>query len=171
MPALIKAQVFLTTFTTMDWMIVASLIFFGILLVIAEIIFVPGTTLVGIIGVGFMIAGVVSSFSYFGQQGGWITLGGTVIASAVITYYAFKANVWGKFSLKMSSSGKVNEGVLEGITVGQEGIAISSLRPSGKAEINDKTFEVKTLGAFVDSGSKVRIIKVNTNQIIVEPIQ
>lgn len=155
----------------MDWMIVASLIFFGILLVIAEIIFIPGTTIVGIVGIGFMIAGVVSSFSYFGQQGGWITVGGTVLASAIIAYYSFKANVWGKFSLKMASSGKVNEGELEGITVGLEGVAISALRPSGKAEINEKTYEVKTLGSFVDSGSKIRIIKINSNQIIVEPIQ
>lgn len=155
----------------MEWIIVAALIFFGILLVIAEIIFVPGTTLVGIIGAIFMIAGVASSFSYFGQQGGWYTLGGTTVASAIIVYYAFKANVWGKFSLKTSSEGKVNEGVLAGLEVGQQGVAISSLRPSGKAEINDKTYEVKTLGAFVDAGTRLKIIKVNTNQIIVEPIQ
>ncbi|MEQ8425227.1 MAG: NfeD family protein, partial [Cyclobacteriaceae bacterium] len=155
----------------MEWMIVASLIFFGILLVIAEIIFIPGTTVVGIIGAGFMVAGVVSSFSYFGQQGGWITLGATTLSSAILGYYAFKANVWGKFSLKTFSVGKVNEGGLDGLTVGLEGVAISALRPSGKAEISDKTYEVKTLGAFVDSGSRLKIIKVDTNQIIVEPIQ
>lgn len=155
----------------MDWMIVASLIFFGILLVILEIIFIPGTTVVGIIGAGFMIAGVISGFNYFGQQGGWITLGATALSSAILVYYAFKANVWGRFSLKTANLGKVNEGELEGLTVGQEGVAISALRPSGKAEISDKTFEVKTLGAFVDAGSKIKIIKVNTNQIVVEPIQ
>jgi len=155
----------------MEWMIVAALIFFGILLVIAEIIFVPGTTLVGVVGVVFMIAGVVSSFSYFGQQGGWITMGGTAVASAVVVYYSFKANVWGRFSLKTASQGKVNEGELDGLTIGLEGLAISALRPSGKAEIDGKTYEVKTLGAFADAGTKLRIIKVNTNQIIVEPIQ
>ncbi len=155
----------------MEWMIVAALIFFGILLVIAEIIFVPGTTVVGIVGVIFMIVGVASSFSYFGSQGGWITLGGTAVASAVIVYYSFKANVWGRFSLKTASDGKVNEGELEGLAPGQEGVAVSALRPFGKAEIANKTYEVKTLGAFVDAGSKLRIIKVNTNQIIVEPIQ
>jgi membrane-bound ClpP family serine protease len=155
----------------MEWMIVASLIFFGILLVIVEIIFIPGTTIVGIIGAIFMIAGVTASFSYFGQRGGWITLGGTALSSAFIAYYAFKTNVWGKFSLKTTSLGKVNEGELASLEVGQEGIAISSLRPSGKAEIKEKTYEVKTLGAYVDFGSKIRIIKINTNQIIVEPIQ
>lgn len=155
----------------MELIIVAALIFFGLLLVIAEIIFVPGTTLVGLIGAGFMIAGVIASFSYFGQQGGWLTLGGSAVVSAVILFYAFKANVWGRFSLKSSISSKVNEGELEGVEAGLEGVAISALRPSGKAEIGEKTYEVKTLGAFVDVGTKIRVLKVNTNQIIVEPIQ
>ena len=155
----------------MEWMIVAALIFFGLLLVIAEIIFVPGTTIVGLVGAGFMIAGVVSSFSYFGQEGGWITLGATGVTSAFILYYSFKANVWGKFSLKTASSSRVNEGEMEGLEAGMEGVALSALRPSGKAEIKDKSYEVKTLGAFVDVGTRVRVIKINTNQIIVEPIQ
>lgn len=155
----------------MEWMIVGALILFGLLMVIAEIIFVPGTTVVGIIGAGFMIAGVVSSFSYFGQQGGWMTLGATAVTSAFILYYAFKANVWGKFSLKTSISSKVNEGEMIGMEAGLEGITISALRPSGKAEINEKTYEVKTNGSFVDAGTKIRVLKVNTNQIIVEPIQ
>jgi len=155
----------------MEWLIVSALILFGILLVIAEIIFIPGTTVVGIIGAVFMIIGVVTSFNYFGQQGGWMILGGTGVLSGFILYYSFKANVWGRFSLKTASSSKVNEGEMEGVEAGQEGITISSLRPSGKAEINERTFEVKTLGEVVQSGTRVRIIKVLANQIIVEPIQ
>lgn len=155
----------------MEWLVVAALILFGLLMVIAEIIFVPGTTLVGIIGAGFMIAGVVSSFSYFGEQGGWMTLGATVVTSVFILYYAFKSNVWGKFSLKTSISSKVNEGEMVGMAVGLEGVTISALRPSGKAEINDKAYEVKTNGSFVEVGTRIRVLKVNTNQIIVEPIQ
>jgi len=47
---------------------------------------------------------------------------------------------------------------------------MSALRPSGKAELKDKTFEVRTQGAYVDSGTRIRIIKILSNQIIVEPI-
>lgn len=166
-----RAQLFLTTFTTMELAIVGALIFFGILLVIAEIIFVPGTTIVGLVGAGFMIAGVVTSFSYFGQQGGWTTFGITAVSSGIILYYSFKANVWGRFSLKSASSSRVNEGEMEGMEIGLQGIALSALRPSGKAEINNKVYEVKTLGSFVDVGTKLKVVKVNTNQIIVEPIQ
>ncbi len=166
-----RAQVFLLTFTIMEIAIVGALIFFGILLVIAEIIFVPGTTIVGLVGAGFMIAGVVTAFNYFGQEGGWTTLGITAVTSGIILYYSFKANVWGRFSLKSASSSRVNEGEMEGMEIGLEGVAISALRPSGKAEINTKVYEVKTLGSFVDVGTRLKVVKVNTNQIIVEPIQ
>jgi membrane-bound ClpP family serine protease len=153
-----------------EWMTVISLILFGLALIVAEIIFVPGTTLVGLFGFAFLVAGVSLSFNYFGREIGWITVGGSAVASGVIVYFAFKSNLWGRFSLKTTSDSRVNEGELDGLATGQEGVAMSALRPSGKAELKDKTFEVRTQGAYVDSGTKIRIIKILSNQIIVEPI-
>jgi membrane-bound ClpP family serine protease len=77
--------------------------------------------------------------------------------------------VWGRFALKSSNQSKVNEGELEGLAPGQEGVALSALRPVGKAEVGGRTFEVKTLGGYVTTGTKVRIIQILSNQIIVEP--
>lgn len=153
-----------------EWVIVISLIFFGLALIVAEIIFVPGTTLVGVVGFAFLILGSGLSFRYFGSSIGWITVGATAVSSAAILYYSFSANVWGKFSLKTSSKSKVNEGELDQLTVGTEGQTTSTLRPIGKAEINNKTYEVKTLGEYLDSGKRVRVIKILSNQIFVEPI-
>ncbi|MBI1770194.1 MAG: hypothetical protein HY015_02235 [Bacteroidetes bacterium] len=153
-----------------EWVIVISLIVFGLALIVAEIIFVPGTTLVGVLGFGFLILGTGLSFRYFGSTIGWITVGSTTISSAVILYYSFSANVWGKFSLKTSNKGKVNEGELDQLSVGTEGQTTSTLRPIGKAEINNKTYEVKTLGEYLDTGKRIRIIKILSNQIFVEPI-
>jgi len=47
--------------------------------------------------------------------------------------------------------------------------SLSALRPVGKAEVGGRTFEVKTLGGYVTSGTKIRIIQILSNQIIVEP--
>lgn len=153
-----------------EWMTVLSLILFGLALLVAEIIFVPGTTLVGLFGFIFLVVGVSLSFNYFGREVGWITVGSAAVAAGVLVYFAFKSNLWGRFSLKTSSDSKVNEGELDGLTLGEEGVAMSALRPSGKAELKDKTFEVRTQGAYVDSGTRIRIIKILSNQIIVEPI-
>ncbi len=154
-----------------EWLTVLSLLVFGLALIIAEIIFVPGTTVVGIIGFVFLVLGTGLSFFYFGRTAGWMTTGGTGVASAVLLYYAFKANVWGHFSLKSTNTGKVNEGELEALTVGAEGVALSALRPIGKAEFGEKTYEVKTLGNYVETGKKIRITQIRSNQIIVEPLK
>jgi membrane-bound ClpP family serine protease len=153
-----------------EWITVISLILFGLFLIIAEIIFVPGTTLVGILGFIFLLLGVGLSFNYFGSETGWTTVGVSAVASGLILYYSFKANIWGRFSLKSSIQSKVNEGDLDLLTVGTEGIAVSALRPVGKATLGEKMYEVKTLGEYLDSGSRVRVIKIIMNQIIVEPI-
>jgi membrane-bound ClpP family serine protease len=153
-----------------EWITVISLILFGLFLIVAEIIFVPGTTLVGIVGFVFLIIGIGFSFNYFGSETGWTTVGVSSVASGLILYYSFKANVWHRFSLKSSINSKVNEGELDLLSVGKEGQTISALRPVGKAEIENKMYEVKTLGEYLDSGKKIRVIKIVSNQIIVEPI-
>lgn len=153
-----------------EWITVISLILFGLFLIIAEIIFVPGTTIVGILGFLFIIVGVGLSFSYFGSETGWTTVGVSAAFSGLILYYSFKTNIWGRFSLKSSINSKVNEGDLDLLTVGMEGQAVSALRPIGKASLGDKIYEVKTLGGYLDSGSPVRVLKIISNQIIVEPI-
>jgi len=153
-----------------EWITVISLIVVGLALVIAEIIFVPGTTLVGITGFALMAVGISLSFGYFGGSTGWTIAAVTAVASGVVIVYAFRSNVWGRFSLKSTIDSKVNEGELVGIAAGQEGIALSALRPVGKAELSSRTFEVRTLGAYVETGTRIRVTQVSSNHIIVEPI-
>lgn len=154
----------------MEWVTVISLILFGLALVIVEIIFIPGTTVVGLLGFAFGAVGVGLSFRYFGAEIGWITLGSTGAVSGLVLYYAFKSDVWSRFALKSSIDGKVNEGALATFQPGQEGVAISALRPIGKAELSNRTIEVKTQGEYVEPGTKIRIVRIMSNSVIVEPI-
>ena len=153
----------------MEWTIVISLVAIGLFLLLVEILFVPGTTLVGLLGFIILGVGVWLSFKYFGKETGWITLGSTSVIAGVTLYISFKSNLWSRFALKSAITSKVNEDPI-GLSIGEEGIALSALRPIGKAEIGKRTFEVKTLGSYVETGSRIRIIQINSNQIIVEPL-
>lgn len=153
-----------------EWITVASLIGLGLTLVVVEVIFVPGTTLVGLVGFIFIAVGVGLSFRYFGPDTGWLTVGVSAVTSGGVFYFAFKANLWGRFALRKSIDSKVNEGELERFKEGMEGVALSALRPVGKAELDNQQVEVRTLGAYVDSGTRIKIIKIVSHQIIVEPI-
>lgn len=154
----------------MDWITVISLILIGIALVVVEIIFVPGTTVVGIIGFCMVIGGIVVSFNYFGQGTGWIVMGSSAVVTGILVFLSLRTKAWERFSLKSSINSRVNEGELVGLSNGEEGITVSSLRPSGKADIKGKLYEVTTQGNFVSSGTKIKVIRISSNQVIVEPI-
>lgn len=152
------------------WSIVILLVLLGLALVIIEVIFIPGTTVVGIAGFISMIVGIVLSFSYFGSETGWLTLGASTAISGVFLYVAFRTNVWKRFALDSSIDSKVNEIDTKTFAVGLEGIALSTLRPIGKGEFGGNVVEVKTTGDYIGAGESIRIVKASTNQIIVEKL-
>ena len=153
-----------------EWTTVLSLILLGISLVVIEIVFVPGTTVVGVIGFGLSIIGVVLSFRYFGTTIGTTTATGTAVASAVILYFTFKSNVWGRFASSATMASRVNEEELRDLTEGAEGITVSALRPIGKAELNGKVYEVKSFGGYLETGTRIKVMRIQANQVIVEQI-
>lgn len=154
----------------MEWITVISLILIGIILIVVEILFVPGTTIVGIFGFCMAIGGTALSFYYFGRPIGWITLGSTGVLTMGLIVWSLRGRPWERFALKTSINSKVNEGAFASLQVGAEGVAVSSLRPGGKADFSEKLYEVTTLGNFADSGTRVKIISVSSHQIVVEPL-
>ena len=154
----------------MEWIIVTGLILAGLLLLVIEILFVPGTTLVGLLGFLLVLTGVALSFNYFGQQIGWMTVAGSSLLSGLAVYWSFKSKLWSRFSLKSSMTGTAVE-VMEGkLQIGQEGKALSNLRPSGKAEFGNVICEVKTRGGFVEAGSSLKISEISGTIVIVESL-
>jgi len=153
------------------WLVIAALILAGLLLIIVEIVFIPGTTVVGFLGLIFTIVGIVFSYTHFGNEIGFYVLLGTAVSTGGTLYLSFRKGAWKKFSHQSAIDSKVNEGMADHLAAGEEGISVSALRPMGSAEFSGKIFEVKTNGEFVDNGIKIRIVKIRSNDILVEPIQ
>ncbi len=154
----------------LEWLTVISLILFGLILLIIEIIFIPGTTLIGIIGILSAIFGIVLSFSYFGATIGSLILGGTALATALAVYRSFKSGTWEKMSLRLKIDSKVNEDEIP-ITVGQVGKTTSALRPMGSADFDGEIREVRTLGLFLPPSTLVEVIRVEGKKIWVEELK
>ena len=153
-----------------DWLSVSLLILVGIILLILEIVFVPGTTVLGIFGFLMLAGGVYYSFINFGSSVGYGVMGGTLVVSAIAIGYSLKSGVWRRFSLKSTIDSKVNEHEKDPLAEGLEGTTISDLRPIGTAEFDDRLYEVQTTGNYLEAGTSVRIAKLSDNKIIVEPI-
>jgi membrane-bound ClpP family serine protease len=151
------------------WIVIISLLLIGLILLIVEVVFIPGTTVVGILGVAFSIIGVVAGYKHFGDTTGFYILLSTLAVTGVSLFFSFRSGMWDKFSLHSAITSKVNEGKTASLSVGDTGITMSTLKPSGKAEFKDNIFEVRTTGNYVEPQTKIRIISINIQQIIVEP--
>ena len=145
-----------------------SLIVLGIILIVVELIFIPGTTVVGIIGGVLFVLGQIMAFSYFENS----TALGILFISSVFGIGAivasFKSGMWKRFSLNKVIDSKVNEGYTSALQIGLRGKTLSALRPMGKAEFKDKTYEVGTFGDYIETDKSIEIIDIKGNKIIVE---
>jgi membrane-bound ClpP family serine protease len=152
-------------------LVIVSLLLIGLVLIIVELVFIPGTTLVGLLGFIFAISGIVISYRHYGSEVGLYVLSSMAVITLVTLVFSLRSGAWSKFSLKSSMNNKVNEELMSTIQVGDSGTTISVLRPYGKAEINSQQYEVKSFGNFVSNGVKVKVTHILSNQIIVEPLQ
>ncbi|MFK7900884.1 MAG: hypothetical protein AB8B61_09025 [Cyclobacteriaceae bacterium] len=144
---------------------IALLIFLGILLIVVEVIFVPGTTVVGLLG--FVAIGVGLYYGFLkGNTAGLLFLGVTMIVCAALVTIAIRKKVWKRYSLQSEITGKVAK-TGELLEVGTIGKTLSALRPSGTALFDNKRVEVSSLGSFIDSDVSVKIIQAG-KKILVE---
>ncbi len=152
----------------MIWLVVLSLILAGIVFLLLEIMVVPGATVVGLFGVGLVIAGVVVSFNHYGTEIGIMTILGTLAVSLVSIGIALRSNTWRKAMHSSALEGRVNVVEADRVVKGDEGIAITRLNPMGKALIKEDYYEVTSKDNLIAENTPIVVVKVDGNKIIVK---
>ncbi|WP_026950398.1 NfeD family protein [Algoriphagus mannitolivorans] len=152
----------------MEILILSSLLLIGLILLMVEMLFIPGTTIVGILGFLVSLAGVVFAFITFDYNLAlWITAGAAIVNLGAV-WYGFSSGVWNKFSLKSSMQGGAFDGRTTGLQIGMKGKAISDIKPFGKVMFEDAVYEVKSEEGFIEVGKNVEIVKIENNKILVK---
>jgi membrane-bound ClpP family serine protease len=152
----------------LTWFILISLLLIGLVLISTEILFVPGATIVGIVGLVFTAGGIYYAFLKFDAEEAWIVVAITLTLNFLALIYAFRSGVWKKFALKEAITSRSFDDRLVGLELGMEGKAVSDIKPIGKAEFGDLIYEVKSDSGLVRTGTKVYIHKLENNKIIIK---
>ncbi len=146
----------------------------GLVLIVIEA-FVPGFGLFGISGIGCIL---LSLFLTLGGNMGALNImaGGVVVAVIgflLILKYLPSSKLWNKLVLKESEKTEVGYTSSDDLTllVGQTGVVLTLLRPAGTVGIAEKVYDVVSEGRFIQPGSKVRVLSVNGNRIVVRAIE
>ena len=151
----------------MSWLLIIILICLGVVFLLLEVLVIPGTTVAGIVGFAMIFVGLWQAYASKGIMEGHITLGLTLVVTAVTLYFSFKAGTWKRMALKTSIDSRMDQ--LEGIIIkeGDSGNTVSRLAPSGKALINNEIVEVHTFGEFIDQEVEITVLSVKDNKIFV----
>ncbi|MEZ6060509.1 MAG: NfeD family protein [Planctomycetaceae bacterium] len=169
----------------------------GIGLLLMEIFLIPGFGVFGVTGILLMFGSLVmASHTFSGMSAGESfeksmgSLG--TLAGALVTVIVV-ATVLNRFlpsipflnRLILTPPGYVaadensphlnpellNSGLAAGpVTVGQRGIASSTLRPSGKGSFGEQFLDVVSDGAYIDHGTLIEVIRVSGNRVVVRPV-
>ncbi|MFW6309654.1 MAG: NfeD family protein [Prolixibacteraceae bacterium] len=146
------------------------LILLGLLLLLIEFAVIPGVTIAGIGGFVLLGASVYIAFAEFGTGIGFATLTFVLIASPLLIYYFFQSKSGKKMILESNLLGKMEYIDSKKIAVGDTGKTIGRLAPGGKVKVNGEVVEAVSVGGLIDHNTEIRVLKLLSNKIIVEPV-
>ena len=156
----------------MPWVYAVGLLILGFGLVLLEIFVIPGFNIFGVLGLGTLCLGVYFAYVKLGLlEAGIVALVG-LLGTAILIRLLIKARAWQRLVLESTTTRQ--EGYDSGRTgldqlVGQRGVALTPLRPAGRAQIGDEPVDVVTEGGFVLKGEAVEVVLVAGNRVVVQP--
>ncbi len=155
------------------------IIFAGVILLLLEMIIIPGFGIAGIGGIILIVFGLyrlllpdvpvgeeVSEMAMFGLTIGII---GGLIGIVLLFKLMTKTKFWKKLATPDVQDHQRGYDTSLGLEemVGEKGVAESDLRPSGWAAVKDKRIFVVSEGTFIEEGEKIEILKVDGNRVVV----
>lgn len=149
---------------------IVLLILLGIVLLLIEFAVIPGVTIAGIGGFLMFGGAVYIAFAEYGTIPGFITLAIVLVLAPAIVYYYFNSRAGKKMILNKNIEGKIDLVDNEKIHVGDIGKTIGRLAPMGKARVNGEVVEAQSTGAMIDQNTEIKVLKIDSNKIIVEPL-
>jgi membrane-bound ClpP family serine protease len=128
-------------------------------------LFLPGAV-IGILGFLAVLASIIYAFAT-----GHNTTGVVLLLCAIAflpAFFLIWRHVLGKFwALRADEKGFHPSTTVREDLVGAEGLALSLLRPSGIAQLNERRYDVVTRGEMIEKGARIRVIEVSGNRIVV----
>ncbi len=150
----------------MSTLLIFVILFFGTLLILLEIFFLPGFV-VGMLGFILCAWASFEAFQTLGALAGSLIVLCTVSLNLVIAYFGLKNLHKSPISMKEKIDGKVNEFDDHGLKPGDKGRTITALRPEGKANFGEHYITVWAFTGFIEPESDIEVVRVADNKIFV----
>lgn len=148
-------------------LLILLLILLGVLFLVAELVLLPGVSVGAIFAVVCYGSAIYKAYNDYGAVTGTIVVAVVILVSLIATVISLRSKTWQRLSLKQkidSSSASMPE---KEVHVGDRGVAISRLAPMGRIEIGGRSYEAKSVDAYIDQRSAVEVIGFENFTVVV----
>jgi membrane-bound ClpP family serine protease len=152
--------------------IIITLFIVGIILIVLELLVIPGFGVSGILGIAALVAGIIFVSDTWYEA--VLYSFGTFVFLGILVYLSFRfkgtRKMWEKLSLntrQTNQTGYTAPKLNYEDYLGRQGIALTQLRPAGTADFQGERVDVVTEGGYIKAGSGVKVIAVEGVRIIV----
>ncbi|HEV3444619.1 MAG TPA: NfeD family protein [Gemmataceae bacterium] len=166
----------------------------GLILIGLEIFVLPGSAILGISGVVLVILSLAlatlekkpettQEWLSFGKTLGGIgiSLAGAILLVSLVAWYLPSIPWASRLILKPPTEGEATvDEFTDTLAAGQQadlaallgaiGVAATTLRPAGLAQFGEDYIDVVTDGSFVAAGSRIQVIEIEGNRIVVKEV-
>ncbi|WP_246206747.1 NfeD family protein [Virgibacillus ihumii] len=150
------------------------LLIIGLVLIVAEF-FVPGG-IVGLLGIGAVVASLIMSGQDLGHMAMSIGIAFTVALIAIVILFRNVGLEKGIFRhIILKDSTMTEQGYVTSANrlelIGLQGRTATPLRPSGTAVFDDERIDVVTEGSFIAQNRPVKVLKVEGVRVVVRELR
>lgn len=152
----------------------AVLFILGLILLVVEM-FIPGFGIAGGSGLVMLIVGIILTARTPFEAMVMVVI--LLLLVALVLTILLRSVKRGKLSKKLVlwSAARHENGFSTSADttalVGKAGVALTILRPAGAGEFDGQRLDVVSEGAFIDRGTKIRIVRTEGRRIVVEPAE
>lgn len=152
-----------------------AIFFLGIVLLAIEIFVIPGFGITGILGILGIAVGIFMSFGINNIAQAtlvvFVSLVSDIILIIILARFILKSKGFkNKIALETDTAG-YHSSVSYDDLLGLEGITDTFFRPSGNIIIDGKKYDAITEGEFINKGTKIKVILVEGNKIVIKEVK
>ena len=154
----------------MDILVTVLLDIYATVLLVVEVVFIPGFGFTGFAGLVAMAGSIFYAFAQIGNAAGWITILVMGMVCISLFLWALYGNSLDKVALNKNIDSTVRDNDVSTLRVGQRGVAKTRLALIGEALFDGRVFEVKSESGFIDEDDEIEIIRISGDTLFVAKV-
>jgi membrane-bound ClpP family serine protease len=149
--------------------LIIFLLLLGNILILAELLIIPGTIFTGLLGLGSIVGGCYLAYTNISVTASIVIFVINIVVLVIATILLLRAKTWRKLSLDTKIESSVDAKAEErGLNAGDSGKTTTRLAPMGKADFGSCSLEVTSIDGIIDPGTDVVIAKIEDHKIFVK---